>query len=331
MKEAYVTRQEDLLRQNEAVDKKLTELENRRRQHLATLPAEASSTFFDASGEEDSNQDQHHDESAESYDGSDMSRISLKDHSESLSERKPHLKRISRRMESRSAKEEKNADQKRSINNNVDVEPGAPAQGLGFEATIRYQKARLRVLKDDLDATNTKVEELRTSNDTLKSQIEELSNENAVTNKKHHHTLQLLTKQKELTSALEKQQSILEAQLVAGRARIEELEHAQKQFALQTRSKEVRLNRALEELEKVKSQLQQERQTPSEATVPKSEYDKLVKECRNLDKQKSELLVVFKKQMKLIDLLKRQRIHMEAAKMLSFSEEEFSRILESEM
>lgn len=87
-------------------------------------------------------------------------------------------------------------------------------------------------------------------------------------------------------SALEKQQSILEAQLQASKAKIEEMETAQKQSASQSRSKEVRLNRALEELEKVKSQLQQERQVPSEATVPKSEYDKLIKECRILDKQK---------------------------------------------
>lgn len=90
----------------------------------------------------------------------------------------------------------------------------------------------------------------------------------------------------------------------------------------------MRLNRALEELEKVKAQLQEEKRSSGQAMVAKDEYDQLVRENKKLDKQKGELLAAFKKQMKLIDLLKRQRIHMEAAKMLSFTEEEFSKTLE---
>jgi NAD-dependent DNA ligase len=48
----------------------------------------------------------------------------------------------------------------------------------------------------------------------------------------------------------------------------------------------VRLNRALEELEKVKAQLQEEKQSSGQATVAKDEYDQLLRENRKLDKQK---------------------------------------------
>lgn len=49
---------------------------------------------------------------------------------------------------------------------------------------------------------------------------------------------------------------------------------------------------------------------------------------KRLEKQKAELLSAFKKQLKLIDVLKRQRVHLEAAKMLSFTEKEFAQTLE---
>ena len=56
--------------------------------------------------------------------------------------------------------------------------------------------------------------------------------------------------------------------------------------------------------------------------------DQLVAENKKLEKQKVELIAGFKKQLKLIDLLKRQKMHLEAAKLLHFTEEEFIKALD---
>ena len=57
-------------------------------------------------------------------------------------------------------------------------------------------------------------------------------------------------------------------------------------------------------------------------------HQKLTAEAAQLRAQKADLLQAFGKQAKLIDVLKRQKMHLEAARLLAFTEDEFTKTLE---
>ena len=91
----------------------------------------------------------------------------------------------------------------------------------------------------------------------------------------------------------------------------------------------MRLNRALEELSRTKDLLKEKRARSGEAASElKAQVTAQEKEIRLLERQRQELLAAFKKQSKLINILKQQKMHIEAARLLSFTEEEFMKTLE---
>ena len=211
-----------------------------------------------------------------------------------------------------------------------EVESGSrAADGMGSAAELRYAQAKLTV-------ANEEIAKLRAQ---LAAKSAELAEVHASSKEHQQQGAKLARAEKAGKAALERERATvaeqkarlqaLEKELASARQEGEEASRSQKMSNSEQRSKDVRLHRALEELEKHRAMLRELREDREGAGQgARAEAQKLAAENARLKKRQGELLLAFKKQMKLIDVLKRQKLHVEAAQLLSFTEAQLSQTLE---
>ncbi|XP_078283365.1 testis-expressed protein 9 isoform X2 [Rhinoraja longicauda] len=213
----------------------------------------------------------------------------------------------------------------------VDEDVIMPSVGneMSTEAQIRFLKAKLRVMQEELDRLAHEYNKKDDENNTLTSHVKEVEEERSRLQKATNIQQSQTEKYKSLADEAQKKSDGLQQQVLALQKELETQKRTQKQFVTNHSATEVRLNRALEETDKYKKELNKLKQSNKDITnQEKLTIEQLKLENKKMEKQKNELMTGFKKQMKLIDILKRQKMHVEAAKLLSFTEEEFIKALE---
>ncbi|XP_075386847.1 testis-expressed protein 9 [Tenrec ecaudatus] len=203
------------------------------------------------------------------------------------------------------------------------------SKDIGTEAQIRFLKAKLRVMQEELDNVvcecNKKEDEIQD----LKFQVKNFEDDCVRQQRMINMQQSQIEKYKALSEEANKKCDGLQQQLSSVERELENKRRLQKQAAATQSATEVRLNRALEEAGQYKVELSKLKQNNKDITNEEQKIiESLKSENKKLEKQKGELMIGFKKQLKLIDVLKRQKMHIEAAKMLSFTEEEFMKALE---
>ncbi|KAJ3124282.1 Golgin sub A member 2 [Physocladia obscura] len=210
--------------------------------------------------------------------------------------------------------------------------------GIGLEATNRLLKAKLVVIQEEME----KVVKNQGVKDTAIAMLEEKlkffdDERNKIS--KNMHTLQSqIEKANKANIDLKARNEILETEKNSLKKicefiskivqELDGLSKNHKNIENDANSKDLRLNRAIEEVDKLKLALSKANVDSKEKIESlKKNQQSLLAETKKLQKQKMELLTVFKKQNMLIDNLKRQKLHLEAAALLDFSEEEFVRAL----
>lgn len=198
-----------------------------------------------------------------------------------------------------------------------------------LQSIVKYQKARIQALQEELN------ESMSTINDQAQ-QIESLKNFSSQANedtKKHSQQLQIMSQnfekmKKQYNEAVQKNNA-LEKTVADMNKELESLRNVEKKAVKDAGNRDVRLNRLIEEVEKYKQQIKDLRSSEGDVNErSKREVERLGQENKRLERQKAEILAAYKKQLKLIDILKRQKMHLEGARLLAFSEEEFLKTLE---
>lgn len=208
------------------------------------------------------------------------------------------------------------------------IEP-AVFNEMGSEAQIRILKAKLGVMHEQLGKLShelgTKDESLRE----IQSKLKDTEEEKSRLQRSNTAQQAQIQKHKKLMDEAKERADSLDVQLTACKKELDATKKNQKQQATSQGTLEVRLNRALEECEKYKTQLEKVKSGTKESVeAERRRLEELTVENKRLEKQKNELMNGYKKQLKLIDILKRKQMHIEAAKMLSFTEEEFVKAMD---
>ncbi|KAI8924873.1 hypothetical protein BC831DRAFT_463544 [Entophlyctis helioformis] len=201
-------------------------------------------------------------------------------------------------------------------------------EDLGSEATTRFLKAKLHVLQQELDKIvadrNEKDTQIAMLNDKLRAADDEV----AKANRALAASQATVEKMKKMVEEVKYKSDGLEIEVARRKKEMDDLVRQTKQAENDASARDLRLNRALEEVEKYKTAIaKKDGDARDKLDVAKRAADTLFAENKKLQRQKSELLAAFKKQAQLVSVLKRQKMHVEAVKLLQFTEDEFVRAL----
>ncbi|KAJ3221989.1 Golgin sub A member 2 [Chytriomyces hyalinus] len=238
-----------------------------------------------------------------------------------------------------------NANVSDSIPEHLKPALGPIDEGIGLEATNRLLKAKLVVVQEEMEKivknqgikvfafeVDTVIDTYDRKQDSAIAMLEEklkfFDEERSKISKKMQTLQAQIEKVTKANVELKAKNETLEAERGSLKKELDAVSKSQKTVESDVNSKDLRLNRALEEVDKLKQALGKTNSDSKDKmeTLKKNQHD-LLNENKKLVKQKAELLGIFKKQNLLIDNLKRQKLHLEAAALLDFSEEEFVRAL----
>lgn len=178
-----------------------------------------------------------------------------------------------------------------------------------------------RLLKAKIKSLLIQVQELTSQKDRAESAVIELKSElKALQGNKIRKGNPPSERQRRLEVELE----CLKGENQDLKKEIDGLQAIVKESESKSRVRESRLKQTLKSIQTLKEQLLDKKNEKNESNSQiQREVVELKTQNKTLEKKNSDLLNCCKKQMQLIDVLKKQKIHLEASRLLDFTEQEF--------
>ena len=171
---------------------------------------------------------------------------------------------------------------------------------------ISVQKAKIQALQAELEDT---LKQLNIHEMELDDQA---NKDGKITDEAKRYQSRIDNQDKQLNKLKQQNQEVsqkytdLQNTLKDQNKEIDQVERQNRRAGQDSSNKDAKLNRAMEELEKMKMRLTEAKVTEQGKNEgQRRDMERLVDDNRKLERQRNELLQAFKKQMKLIDILKR--------------------------
>jgi len=196
------------------------------------------------------------------------------------------------------------------------------------EGRERFLRARCRVLQEEVTRLQ---KELQTGNDKYHAERRK-AQENGELASKTQKTVEKQRKELEKTKlTLDKEAArseTSEKRVMTLKRELDELKQKNKKQQKSSQN-DVRLQRALADVQKYKDELQDAlRQRKELGNVARHEATELEMEKNKTRKINGELKSIIQKQSKLVEVLRKKCAHLEAARVLEFTEDEFMKALD---
>jgi len=205
----------------------------------------------------------------------------------------------------------------------------AAAEGLGAAALIRYQKAKLATLRESQATLLARVAQMEADAAAQQNKLKSAMAEIANLQRRVAAAEAVTERYKKSAADAAARVMQLEKDVTAYKRDIEKSEKARQALEQESKQRDAKLNRALLDADRARARLSQVKDTDREVSSSvRNEITKLQNENKRLMQQKQDLFKAFKCQFKLIENLKKQLVHVEAARLLAFTEEEFARALQ---
>ncbi|XP_017884681.1 MAR-binding filament-like protein 1-1 [Ceratina calcarata] len=200
---------------------------------------------------------------------------------------------------------------------------------LANKAVLNTFKAKIDMLQDELHTLRI---EYRKKCDTCKDLESDNKRIETLSKKEIESLKETVSKLESSTKGFQSELQALNTENAALRKELDKFQKELKTASQQSNNYIMRLNRALENNDKLKSAL---KCTEIEEKELKIQMRRLQEEKRSsvssLGKQLSEVIQVFKKQMLIVDNLKKQNACLVAIGQLDFTKQDFSRLLDQKV